>query len=333
MTSERHGGRSNTHTNESANTMDPVRDYLVSIGKFPLLTAEDEVELSKQIEAGIYAGKLLAASNDTDHQYRDNWDQLDDEYKELKSLSIAFREGENAKIRMIESNLRLVVSIAKRYTGRNMPLLDLIQEGNLGLIRAVEKFDYTMGYKFSTYSTPWIQVYVERGIMEKSRIVDLPVHVGVKINKIIAARGAYLEENGTDPTIDELAKIVKIEPEKVEKLIIYSKDATSLDVGAGEEEDASLGEILTDESDPTVSQLVEHSLLRGELEKALGTLGLRAGYFMREYYGLDSGIPKSHREIAESVGMTTSAVSLVIRKSLKKIRENPEFSELKGFAS
>src|ERR1043165_6661992 len=257
---------------------DLVRVYLNGIGKTALLNAADEVELAKRIEAGLYAQHVLNTKK-----------RLGENRK--RDLAAVVRDGEAARRHLLEANLRLVVSLAKRYTGRGMPLLDLIQEGNLGLIRAVEKFDYAKGFKFSTYATWWIRQAITRGMADQSRTIRLPVHLVEQVNKLARIKRDLHQQLGREATHDELAKEVGLTPEKVSDLLDHARDPVSLDMPVGSEEDAPLGDFIEDGEATDAESAVISGLLHDDLRRVLATLDEREQSVIRLRYGLDDGQP------------------------------------------
>lgn len=292
---------------------DNIRLYLSEIGKRALLTAEDEVELSKRIEAGLYAQHKL-----------DEAEVPADIPRALRrDLGAIAREGAEAHQQMLEANLRLVVSLAKRYTGRGMDMLDLIQEGNLGLIRAVEKFDYTKGFKFSTYATWWIRQSITRGIADQARTIRVPVHMAEQLNKMSRIRRAMSQTLGRDPSDEELALELDISPDTLKRLRDYSKEPISLDMEIGEEgEGGSLGNLVADDdTTDAVAKAAEFQALGVDIERSLRMLTEREALVLRMRFGLSPFI-ESHTldEIGSEVGVTRERVRQIERKALEKLR-------------
>ena len=275
------GRRTGNNSNPSA---DLVRVYLNGIGKTALLSAEEEVELSKRIEAGVYAEHLLqTGAKMTRAKKRD--------------VKILAKEGKAARAHLLEANLRLVVSLAKRYTNRGMPLLDLIQEGNLGLIRAMEKFDYTKGFKFSTYATWWIRQAITRGMADQSRTIRLPVHLVEQVNKISRIKRELYQQLGREATNEELAEESGIPEAKIEMLLRQSRDPVSLDMPVGTDEEAPLGDFIEDSEATDAEEAVVASLRHHDVRKVLSTLEIREQEVIKLRYGLDDGLPRTLDQI------------------------------------
>lgn len=270
---------------------DPVKIYLQEIGRIPLLSVDEEMELGKKIQEG----------------------------------------DEDAKKRLSESNLRLVVSIAKRYTGRGMLLLDLIQEGNLGLMRAVERFDYTKGFKFSTYATWWIRQSIARALSDQGRTIRIPVHLTEKINKLSQVSRVFFVNNGREPTEAELAELMNLPEEKILELKDISQDTVSLDMPVGEEEDCSLGDFLEDDAAQTPLEIVSASMMRQKLCKVLGTLTPREERVMRLRYGIDDGTPKTLEEVGLIFNVTRERIRQIEAKALRKLRHPSRMKQLKEY--
>jgi RNA polymerase sigma factor (sigma-70 family) len=300
---------------EVAASADLVRVYLNEIGKVALLTAADEVELAKRIEAGLYAEHLLTAQNRFSATRR----------RELRAIVI---DGERAKDHLLRANLRLVVSLAKRYTGHGMPFLDLIQEGNLGLIRAVEKFDYTKGFKFSTYATWWIRQAISRAMADQSRTIRLPVHLVEQVNKLQRIRREVSQELGREVTHAELATELDITEERVRELIDLSRDLVSLDQTVGADDDASLGDFIADERTSAAAEtVVEGELMRTQLQDVLDTLDAREAAVVRMRYGLDGGQPKTLDEIGRAFKLSRERIRQIERETMAKLR-HPSRSQI-----
>jgi RNA polymerase sigma factor (sigma-70 family) len=294
---------------------DLVRVYLNEIGKVALLTAADEVELAKRIEAGLYADHLLSSANQFNATRK----------RELRALVI---DGERAKDHLLRANLRLVVSLAKRYTGHGMPFLDLIQEGNLGLIRAVEKFDYTKGFKFSTYATWWIRQAISRAMADQSRTIRLPVHLVEQVNKLQRIRREVSQELGREVTDAELASELDITEERVRELIDLSRDLVSLDQTVGADDDASLGDFIADErSSAAAETVVEGALMRQQLQGVLNSLDAREAAVVRLRYGLDGGQPKTLDEIGRQFKLSRERIRQIERETMAKLR-HPSRSQI-----
>jgi RNA polymerase sigma factor (sigma-70 family) len=300
---------------EVAASADLVRVYLNEIGKVALLTAADEVELAKRIEAGLYAEHLLTSQNNFSAARR----------RELRALAI---DGERAKDHLLRANLRLVVSLAKRYTGHGMPFLDLIQEGNLGLIRAVEKFDYTKGFKFSTYATWWIRQAISRAMADQSRTIRLPVHLVEQVNKMQRIRREVSQELGREVTHAELATELDITEERVRELIDLSRDLVSLDQTVGADDDASLGDFIADERTSAAAEaVVEGELMREQLQDVLATLDAREAAVVRMRYGLDGGQPRTLDEIGRAFKLSRERIRQIERETMAKLR-HPSRSQI-----
>ncbi len=304
---------------EVAASADLVRVYLNEIGKVSLLTAADEVELAKRIEAGLYAAHLLTQPNDfTAARKRD-----------LRALG---RDGERAKDHLLRANLRLVVSLAKRYTGHGMPFLDLIQEGNLGLIRAVEKFDYTKGFKFSTYATWWIRQAISRAMADQSRTIRLPVHLVEQVNKLQRIRREMNQQLGREAHHSELAHELDITEERVRELIDLSRDLVSLDQTVGTDDDASLGDFIADERSTFAAEtVVESGLMRGHLQEVLNTLDAREAAVVRMRYGLDGGQPKTLDEIGRAFKLSRERIRQIERETMAKLRHPSRSQVLRDY--
>jgi RNA polymerase nonessential primary-like sigma factor len=293
--------------------------YLNGIGRTALLTAAQEVELAKGIEAGVFAQHML----DTD--------ELDGTSRaELRQLVL---DGHLAKNHLLEANLRLVVSLAKRYTGRGMPLLDLIQEGNLGLIRAVEKFDYTKGFKFSTYATWWIRQAITRGMADQGRTIRLPVHLVEQVNKLARIKRDLHQQLGREATHDELANEVGLTPEKVADLLDHARDPVSLDMPVGAEEDAPLGDFIEDGEATDAESAVISGLLHDDLRRVLATLDEREQSVIRLRYGLDDGQPHTLDQIGKRFGLSRERVRQIEREVMSKLRQGERAEKLRAYAS
>ncbi|MFD2474164.1 sigma-70 family RNA polymerase sigma factor [Amycolatopsis silviterrae] len=299
---------------------DLVRVYLNGIGKTALLTAADEVELAKRIEAGVFAQHMLDTVEDLTPQRR----------KELRAL---MRDGHTAKNHLLEANLRLVVSLAKRYTGRGMPLLDLIQEGNLGLIRAVEKFDYSKGFKFSTYATWWIRQAITRGMADQGRTIRLPVHLVEQVNKLARIRRDLHQQLGRDATHEELSAESGIPVHKISDLLDQSRDPVSLDMPVGTEEDAPLGDFIEDSEATDAESAVISGLLQDDLRRVLATLDDREQHVIRLRYGLDDGQPRTLDQIGKHFGLSRERVRQIEREVMAKLRQGERADRLRAYAS
>jgi RNA polymerase nonessential primary-like sigma factor len=301
---------------------DLVRVYLNGIGKTALLTAAQEVELAKRIEAGVFAQHVLdeAAPGDLDKQY-------------AADLRAIVRDGRRARNHLLEANLRLVVSLAKRYTGRGMPLLDLIQEGNLGLIRAVEKFDYTKGFKFSTYATWWIRQAITRGMADQARTIRLPVHLVEQVNKLARIKRDLHQKLGRDATHEELAAESGIAEEKIADLLDHARDPVSLDMPVGSEEEAPLGDFIEDGEATDAETTVISHLLHDDLRRVLSTLEDREQSVIRMRYGLDDGQPRTLDQIGRRFGLSRERVRQIEREVMAKLRIGERADRLRAYAS
>ncbi|MFI7214723.1 RNA polymerase sigma factor [Micromonospora maritima] len=301
---------------------DSVRAYLKQIGKVPLLNAEQEVELAKRIEAGLYAAERLRAADEGEEKL------VRDLQRDLMWIS---RDGERAKNHLLEANLRLVVSLAKRYTGRGMAFLDLIQEGNLGLIRAVEKFDYTKGYKFSTYATWWIRQAITRAMADQARTIRIPVHMVEVINKLGRIQRELLQDLGREPTPEELAKEMDITPEKVLEIQQYAREPISLDQTIGDEGDSQLGDFIEDSEAVVAVDAVSFSLLQDQLQQVLQTLSEREAGVVRLRFGLTDGQPRTLDEIGQVYGVTRERIRQIESKTMSKLRHPSRSQVLRDY--
>ncbi|MFC3505209.1 RNA polymerase sigma factor [Micromonospora krabiensis] len=301
---------------------DSVRAYLKQIGKVPLLNAEQEVELAKRIEAGLYAAERLRAAEEGE-------EKLTREMQ--RDLMWISRDGERAKNHLLEANLRLVVSLAKRYTGRGMAFLDLIQEGNLGLIRAVEKFDYTKGYKFSTYATWWIRQAITRAMADQARTIRIPVHMVEVINKLGRIQRELLQDLGREPTPEELAKEMDITPEKVLEIQQYAREPISLDQTIGDEGDSQLGDFIEDSEAVVAVDAVSFSLLQDQLQQVLQTLSEREAGVVRLRFGLTDGQPRTLDEIGQVYGVTRERIRQIESKTMSKLRHPSRSQVLRDY--
>ena len=299
-------------------TADPVKDYLKQIGKVALLNAEQEVELAKRIEAGLFAEEKLAEGGKMDKALKRN-------------LEWIARDGRNAKNHLLEANLRLVVSLAKRYTGRGMLFLDLIQEGNLGLIRAVEKFDYTKGYKFSTYATWWIRQAITRAMADQARTIRIPVHMVEVINKLARVQRQMLQDLGREPTPEELARELDMTPEKVVEVQKYGREPISLHTPLGEEGDSEFGDLIEDSEAIVPSDAVSFTLLQEQLESVLETLSDREAGVVRMRFGLTDGQPKTLDEIGKVYGVTRERIRQIESKTMSKLRHPSRSQVLRDY--
>jgi RNA polymerase primary sigma factor len=301
---------------------DSVRAYLKQIGKVPLLNAEQEVELAKRIEAGLYAAERLRAAEEGEEELPRDL---------VRDLTWIARDGERAKNHLLEANLRLVVSLAKRYTGRGMAFLDLIQEGNLGLIRAVEKFDYTKGYKFSTYATWWIRQAITRAMADQARTIRIPVHMVEVINKLGRIQRELLQDLGREPTPEELAKEMDITPEKVLEIQQYAREPISLDQTIGDEGDSQLGDFIEDSEAVVAVDAVSFSLLQDQLQQVLQTLSEREAGVVRLRFGLTDGQPRTLDEIGQVYGVTRERIRQIESKTMSKLRHPSRSQVLRDY--
>jgi RNA polymerase primary sigma factor len=299
-------------------TADPVKDYLKLIGRVPLLNAEMEVELSLQVEAGLFAEEKLAHDKKLDKKMRREYEQL-------------VLQGRRAKNHLLEANLRLVVSLAKRYTGRGMLFLDLIQEGNLGLIRAVEKFDYTKGYKFSTYATWWIRQAITRAMADQARTIRIPVHMVEVINKLARVQRQMLQDLGREPTPEELAKELDMTPEKVVEVQKYGREPISLHTPLGEEGDSEFGDLIEDSEAIVPADAVSFTLLQEQLHSVLDTLSEREAGVVAMRFGLTDGQPKTLDEIGKVYGVTRERIRQIESKTMSKLRHPSRSQVLRDY--
>ena len=295
-------------------TADPVKDYLKQIGKVALLNAELEVELAKRIEAGLFAEEKLAGKR-----------KLAKEME--RDLRWVVKDGQKAKSHLLEANLRLVVSLAKRYTGRGMQFLDLIQEGNLGLIRAVEKFDYTKGYKFSTYATWWIRQAITRAMADQARTIRIPVHMVEVINKLARVQRQLLQDLGREPTPEELARELDMTPEKVVEVQKYGREPISLSTPLGEDGDSEFGDLIEDTEAVVPADAVGFTMLQRELERILQSLHPREAGVIKSRFGLGDGVQKTLDQIGEEFGVTRERIRQIESKTMSKLR-HPSRSQM-----
>ncbi|TDD62870.1 RNA polymerase sigma factor [Kribbella antibiotica] len=300
-------------------TADPVKDYLKQIGKVPLLNAEQEVELAKRIEAGLFAEEQ---SSDEANKLKE---KVRDEYEWISE------DGRRAKNHLLEANLRLVVSLAKRYTGRGMLFLDLIQEGNLGLIRAVEKFDYTKGYKFSTYATWWIRQAITRAMADQARTIRIPVHMVEVINKLARVQRQMLQDLGREPTPEELAKELDMTPEKVIEVQKYGREPISLHTPLGEDGDSEFGDLIEDSEAIVPAEAVSFTLLQEQLHAVLDTLSEREAGVVSMRFGLTDGQPKTLDEIGKVYGVTRERIRQIESKTMSKLRHPSRSQVLRDY--
>ena len=303
-------------------TGDPVRMYLKEIGKVPLLNAAEEIDLAMKIEAGVAATEDLEKAED---------DGVELDRRERRRLSRIEQVGFDAKQQLIEANLRLVVSIAKRYVGRGMLFLDLIQEGNLGLIRAVEKFDYTKGFKFSTYATWWIRQAITRAIADQARTIRIPVHMVETINKLVRIQRQLLQEFGREPTPEEIGKEMGLPAERVREIQKISQEPVSLETPIGEEEDSQLGDFIEDEAAVVPPDAASFSMLQEQLTKVLDGLAERERKVISLRFGLEDGHPRTLEEVGREFGVTRERIRQIESKTLAKLRHPSRSSKLKDY--
>ncbi|MFF4185483.1 RNA polymerase sigma factor [Streptomyces sp. NPDC001691] len=297
---------------------DLFRQYLREIGRIPLLTAAEEVELARRVEAGLFAEEKLRNTPDPDSQLAVDLDKL-------------VVMGRMAKRRLIEANLRLVVSVAKRYVGRGLTMLDLVQEGNLGLIRAVEKFDYARGYKFSTYATWWIRQAMSRALADQARTIRVPVHVVELINRVVRVQRRMLQERGYEPTAEEVAAHLDLTPERVGEVLRLAQEPVSLHAPVGEEDDVALGDLIEDGDAASPVESAAFLLLREHLEAVLSTLGERERKVVQLRYGLADGRPRTLEEIGRIFGVTRERIRQIESKTLNKLRDHAFADQLRGY--
>lgn len=314
---------------EGVSVEDPVRMYLKEIGKVPLLSADEEIELAQNMEDGAVAiekinvlkGRLDGASEEEKAEIKE----------EIKTLQRDVDKGADAKKRLAEANLRLVVSIAKRYVGRGMLFLDLIQEGNLGLIKAVEKFDYKKGYKFSTYATWWIRQAITRAIADQARTIRIPVHMVETINKLIRVSRQLLQELGREPSPEEIAKEMSMPLERVREILKISQEPVSLETPIGEEEDSHLGDFIKDDNVPVPADAAAFTLLKEQLEEVLGTLTEREQKVLTLRFGLEDGRARTLEEVGKEFNVTRERIRQIEAKALRKLRHPSRSRKLKDY--
>ena len=316
-----------THT--EGGSFDPVRMYLKEIGKVPLLTAEQEVTLAKRIEAGILADQKL--NPPTEDEEGNPIEPVEISDNQRASLHAVQRDGELARRQLTEANLRLVVSIAKRYVGRGMALLDLIQEGNLGLIRAVEKFDYTKGFKFSTYATWWIRQAITRSIADQARTIRIPVHMVETMNKVLRVQRQMLQELGREPTVEEIAAKVEMTPDKVREIQRIAQEPVSLETPVGEEDDSLLGDFVEDPNVIAPATAAARALLSEAIEEALQELNDRERAVVRLRFGLDDGQIRTLEEVGKEFGVTRERIRQIESKTLAKLRHPTRSQRLRDY--
>ena len=307
---------------DSFGTDDPVRMYLKEIGKVNLLTSEEEIALAQKMDAGNTAKEQL-------EELEKIGDEVPEEVK--KELNKLIREGERAKQKLAEANLRLVVSIAKRYVGRGMQFLDLIQEGNLGLIKAVEKFDYTKGYKFSTYATWWIRQAITRAIADQARTIRIPVHMVETINKVIRVSRQLLQELGHDPTPEEIAEEMNMPVERVREILKIAQEPVSLETPIGEEEDSHLGDFIPDEDASEPAEAASFTLLKEQLVEVLSTLTPREEKVLKLRFGIEDGRTRTLEEVGKEFNVTRERIRQIEAKALRKLRHPSRSKKLKDF--
>ena len=309
---------------------DPVRMYLKEIGKVPLLSADEEIELAQKMESGAKASEMMT-------KLMAGMDEVTSEEEKAKLLEEIDRqqaildEGDEAKKKLAEANLRLVVSIAKRYVGRGMLFLDLIQEGNLGLIKAVEKFDYGKGFKFSTYATWWIRQAITRAIADQARTIRIPVHMVETINKLIRVSRQLLQELGREPTPEEIAVEMKMPEERVREILKISQEPVSLETPIGEEEDSHLGDFIQDDNVPVPSDAAAFSLLKEQLTEVLGTLTEREQKVLKLRFGLEDGRARTLEEVGREFNVTRERIRQIEAKALRKLRHPSRSRKLKDY--
>lgn len=308
---------------------DPVRMYLKEIGKVPLLSAEDEIEFALKMEAGAVAQEKIAILE----KRIGNVDEAEESEirEEIKSLKEELEAGDEAKKRLAEANLRLVVSIAKRYVGRGMLFLDLIQEGNLGLIKAVEKFDHRKGFKFSTYATWWIRQAITRAIADQARTIRIPVHMVETINKLIRVSRQLLQELGREPTPEEIAKELNMPEDRVREILKISQEPVSMETPIGEEEDSHLGDFIQDDNVPVPADAAAFSLLKEQLGEVLGTLTEREQKVLKLRFGLDDGRARTLEEVGKEFNVTRERIRQIEAKALRKLRHPSRSRKLKDY--
>ncbi|HJD17882.1 MAG TPA: RNA polymerase sigma factor RpoD [Candidatus Fournierella excrementavium] len=326
---------------------DPVKVYLKEIGRVPLLSSDEEIQLALDILAGSQAEerkkeafpaiwKIEKNIKLTESQRRtqvteEKLNLNEEQLAELSELDAVLRKGEKAKQRLSEANLRLVVSIAKRYVGRGMQFLDLIQEGNLGLIKAVEKFDHTKGFKFSTYATWWIRQAITRAIADQARTIRIPVHMVETINKVKKVSSQLLHQNGHDPTADEISQALDMPVEKVREIMRVAQEPVSLETPIGEEEDSHLGDFIPDEDAPVPAEAASHTLLKEQLSSVLSTLTPREEKVLRLRFGLEDGRPRTLEEVGHEFEVTRERIRQIEAKALRKLRHPSRSKKLKDF--
>ncbi len=308
---------------------DPVRMYLKEIGKVPLLSAEEEIELAKRMETGAVAREKIAILKKREDGATE--EEIEENREEIIHLQKEADVGDDAKKRLAEANLRLVVSIAKRYVGRGMLFLDLIQEGNLGLIKAVEKFDYRKGYKFSTYATWWIRQAITRAIADQARTIRIPVHMVETINKLIRVSRQLLQELGREPSPEEIAAEMNMPEERVREILKISQEPVSLETPIGEEEDSHLGDFIQDDNVPVPADAAAFTLLKEQLEEVLGTLTDREQKVLTLRFGLEDGRARTLEEVGKEFNVTRERIRQIEAKALRKLRHPSRSRKLKDY--
>lgn len=315
---------------EGVSIEDPVRMYLKEIGKVPLLSADEEIELAQKMEAGSVAVEKIPLLKERLAETGDEQEK-EEIQAEIKALQLDVDRGSDAKKRLAEANLRLVVSIAKRYVGRGMLFLDLIQEGNLGLIKAVEKFDYRKGYKFSTYATWWIRQAITRAIADQARTIRIPVHMVETINKLIRVSRQLLQELGREPTPEEIAEEMKMPVERVREILKISQEPVSLETPIGEEEDSHLGDFIKDDNVPVPADAATFTLLKEQLEEVLGTLTEREQKVLTLRFGLEDGRARTLEEVGKEFNVTRERIRQIEAKALRKLHHPSRSRKLKDY--
>ena len=315
---------------EGVSVEDPVRMYLKEIGKVLLLSADEEIELAQKMEAGSVAVEKIPLLKERLAETGDEQEK-EEIQAEIKALQLDVDRGSDAKKRLAEANLRLVVSIAKRYVGRGMLFLDLIQEGNLGLIKAVEKFDYRKGYKFSTYATWWIRQAITRAIADQARTIRIPVHMVETINKLIRVSRQLLQELGREPTPEEIAEEMKMPVERVREILKISQEPVSLETPIGEEEDSHLGDFIKDDNVPVPADAAAFTLLKEQLEEVLGTLTEREQKVLTLRFGLEDGRARTLEEVGKEFNVTRERIRQIEAKALRKLRHPSRSRKLKDY--
>ncbi len=315
---------------EGVSVEDPVRMYLKEIGKVPLLSADEEIELAQKMEAGSVAVEKIPLLKERLAETGDEQEK-EEIQAEIKALQLDVDRGSDAKKRLAEANLRLVVSIAKRYVGRGMLFLDLIQEGNLGLIKAVEKFDYRKGYKLSTYATWWIRQAITRAIADQARTIRIPVHMVETIHKLIRVSRQLLQELGREPTPEEIAEEMKMPVERVREILKISQEPVSLETPIGEEEDSHLGDFIKDDNVPVPADAATFTLLKEQLEEVLGTLTEREQKVLTLRFGLEDGRARTLEEVGKEFNVTRERIRQIEAKALRKLRHPSRSRKLKDY--